>query len=460
MHKRAPDIERVGVIFALVTVLLCAVLLAFPARQIPLNAHAASPSEETPAPIYSDNPNDPWNRIFSCLFSRHVDARLSDEFPEGAPFREFADFFHLRVSARVFDRTETGDRAIDPLYAPPANSPEGSRQLLIEPRYSEFTGALQEALRKPTPRPTIARAMMQSDLWSAYDLLYWPLFPEDRNTELDRHKRVISDLIAQLTVKLALTPEEIQSLPNNFGHARSQDSLPDLFNPNGQWFEFQYIPDRMHDEAAGFRRVTRLFVKATPTPRDKRKFLGAFRDDPEKACAQLDGAALIIQPLLIDTQGNLVPTHLTTDVQVRLFTKTSEGNFVKTELRLGELSRRLMLRDPASGGLTSEDENSPTYLSSGGEYGFASPVSVEANDKNPSPILVKQRTRCAHCHGTDLTSLMSFNFARDPHSRPAPITIFDPAAHQAADYVISRKLRRPEWKVLHAYFVPTNSTRH
>jgi hypothetical protein len=460
VHKRAPDIERAAATFALVAILLPAFLFAFTARQIPLSAQTALRPEEATTLIYSDDPADSWNRIFSCMFTRHVEARLSNDFAVGAPFKELANFFHLQVSTRLFERQETGDRAIDPLYAPPSYSPEGSRQLLTEPRYSALTAALQEALREPAPRPVVARSMMQSDLWSAYDLLYWPLFPEDRDTELDRHKQIITDLIGQLIVKLALTQEEIQSLPDSFDQARSKTSLPDLFNPNSGWFEFQYIPDRMHDEAAGFRRVTRLFVKATHPPRDKKKFLGAFQDDPEKAYAQLDGVALIIQPLLIDTHGNLSPTHLTTDVQVRLFAKTSEGAFVRTDLKLGELSRRLMLSDPTTGGLMPEDENSPAYLSSGGEYGFASPVSIEPNDNNPSPILAKQRTRCSLCHDTDLTTLMSFNFARPPRTESDPITIFVPAAHQAADYVISRKLKRPDWRLLHACFVPSSSTRH
>lgn len=302
--------------------------------------------------------------------------------------------------------------------------------------------------------------MMQSDLWSAHDLLYWHLFPEDRNTELDRRKQVITNLVAQLIVRLAFTPEEIQSLPDNFEAARSKDALPDIFNSNSGWFEFQYIPDRMHDEAAGFRRVTRLFVKAARSPRDKKKFLGAFRDHPEKAYLQLDGAALVIQPLLIDTRGNLTPTHLTTDVQVRLFSNTREGTSGRTEIQLGEISRQLILRDPATGGLAQEDENSPAYLSAGGEYGFASPVSAEPGDKNPSPILVKQRTRCAFCHGQDVTTLMSFNFARPPHSEPSPIKIFDLASHQAADYVISKKTKGDAWRALHAYFVQSSSTRH
>src|ERR1700689_1680232 len=62
-----------------------------------------------PQPIYSSDPNDAWNRIFYYLFSRRIAARLSDLFPEGAPFVD-------GISTRLFEREEIGDRAIDPLY--------------------------------------------------------------------------------------------------------------------------------------------------------------------------------------------------------------------------------------------------------------------------------------------------------------------------------------------------------
>jgi len=461
VNNRARIRDHAATAIALLAALLTLILFTSTFRNRPLRAQAPQQPVKTIAPIYSDDPADPWNRIFSCLFSRRMEVRLSSDFAEGAPFMELANFFNFQVSARLFEREETGDRAIDPLYSPPSASPEGSRQLLIEPRYSDLTGALRQALHEPTSRLAIARTMMQSDLWSCYDLLYWRLFPEDRGTELDRRKQVVTDLVAQLIVKLALTPEEIQSLPDNYAAARTNNPvLPDLFNPNSGWIEFQYHPDRLHDEAAGFRRVTRIFVKPARPPRDKAQFLDAFREPPQNVPAKLDGAALIIQPLLIDTHGNLSASHVSTEVQIRMFRKSNDGAFARTDLQLCEISRQLMLREPGSGGLAREDENFATYSAAGGEYGFASPIQAGPEDKSPSPVLVKQRTRCTICHGPDLTTPMTFNFALQPHSPLPPIKILDPASHQAADTVTSRKLKRPEWQLLHAYFVPTSSTRH
>src|SRR5215472_11051210 len=37
-------------------------------------------------PIYAKDAQDPWNRVFHYLFTRTVRLRLTEDFPEGAPF--------------------------------------------------------------------------------------------------------------------------------------------------------------------------------------------------------------------------------------------------------------------------------------------------------------------------------------------------------------------------------------
>jgi hypothetical protein len=382
--------------------------------------------QDAPQPVYSDDPNDPWNRIFYCLFSRRLQTRFSDEFPDAAPFMDFGELFGFRISTRMFDRIESGDRPIDPLYSPPAYSEQGSRQLLTDPRYSMLVAALQEASADPTPRSPLAHALLQSDLWSAYDILYRFLFPQDRDTSLDAHKRTISGLIAALIKKLALTPQEIQSLPDIYAAARARDSLPDLFSRGSDWIELQWFPGRLHDEQAGNRRVSRIFVKPTHPQQDKQKFLNSLRDLNGNSSAGLAGA------------------------------------FQKTDVHIYELSRRLMLRDPATGGLDAEDENSPVYLSNGGSYGFAEPVSPpSASGTDPhSPIIVKLHSRCAFCHCANLTSLRTFEMIVPPNSAPPPVKQLDQTSHQAADYDISQKSKRTEWKALYAYFTSAAARLH
>src|SRR6266700_6620934 len=70
------------------------------------------PSSDDPRLIYSNDPADPWNRIFHSLFTRTVRTRLSDNFPEGAPFTRLRDggISGSSVSTNTFERSENGDR--------------------------------------------------------------------------------------------------------------------------------------------------------------------------------------------------------------------------------------------------------------------------------------------------------------------------------------------------------------
>ena len=67
---------------------------------------AGALSKAEPQAIYAANPQDSWNRIFHCLFTRTLKMRLSADFPEGAPFVEDVKA-GKKVSQRIFERTES-----------------------------------------------------------------------------------------------------------------------------------------------------------------------------------------------------------------------------------------------------------------------------------------------------------------------------------------------------------------
>jgi hypothetical protein len=436
-----------------------------PALALLATTLALSPQTESPEPprkpafpsvpglIYAQDPNDAWNRIFYFLFSRRIQARLSDEFPEGTPFRDKPLFEtdmlpKVHASTRLFERTEIGDRAIDPLY-PLFPTIAGSRIVLDEPAASGFAKALGDALDEKVPRAATARALMQNDLWAAHDLLS-AAFTLPEGKRLEPRRRQIVDLISLLIKKIALTPREIRSLPDNYSAAVPGHGLPDLFGKNNGWVEVEWFPQRLHDVAAGYRRVARVFLKPTHAPRDMRSFMKTERDRDDPS-TELDGAALLTQLLLIDTQGNLQPTTLTTEIQTRLFARSNAGAFQTTKLQVAEISRQLLVREPASGGLVREDEMTPVYLSmAGNDYGFAS-----IQPDLLAPVLVRLRTRCASCHGDrDLRVLITFAIARMPGGRLPPVRQLDAAGHQAADLVIRQKSKRAEFEALREYFEP------
>jgi hypothetical protein len=428
--------------FALIALALCSLSVT----QAPL---ACSPSE-TPQAIYAADPQDPWNRIFFFLFTRRVQIRMSDEFPEAAPFLDNPGNQTLpSVSSRTFDRLEWGDRAIDPLYYPFRHSPEGRRYMYLEPTYAQFTDALQDALRETSPRSPIARVLMQNDLWAAYDLLHDPLFPQDRTEVLTSRRQRTLDLLAQLIRKLALTPSEINALPQNYSLAQQRNSLPDLFNAQSGWIEIGWFPGRQHDAAAGYRCFTRIFLKPAHPPRNLKRFLNSLPDSTEDLSTQIDGLALVMQLLLIDSRGRVTPSPLVTDVQLRLFPKSNDSLSQKALIRVCELSRKLMLDDPSSGGLSAEKEDSPAYL---GGLSFASPQFDNPRSEPGPPILVRLRTRCISCHGADLKQVQTFAIARPPQFHPPPVRVLNPESSEAAKFSLEQQTKSATFQQLQGYF--------
>lgn len=406
---------------------------------------------EAPEKIYSDNPNDSWNRIFYYLFSRRVTAHLSSEFPEAAPFEKLSDsdfdFMHLERSTRTFERVEIGDRAIDPLY-PSFLRDDGIRTVLKGAAYADFRKALLDGLADTSPHDAMARAMMQSDLWSAYDIVSrYRHYEQQGQSELAQHRLEALALLGQLVQKVALTPEEIRALPDNYAMARTKYELPDLFGESG-WVEVQWFPHRLHDAAADYRRVTRVFLKPARPPKDTQKFLNDFRAVTKPVTERLEGVALVIQPLLVNTHGEAEPAKIVMDVQFRMFQKhTGQGVVEKTEVGAYEVSRKL-LRDGASGFLAQGGADATAYLAAAGnDYSFASPNVVSRG----APLIVKLRTRCTMCHGEDLTGLMTFAM-KLPNKNGPPVRQLNTAKHEAAEFVVSKKMGREDWKSLSKYF--------
>ena len=381
------------------------------------------------------------------LFSRKFQTRLSSDFPESAPFEESGDERDLRVSTRLFERIETGDRAIDPLYYPAYNSREGRSQLLLEPVYSEFMAVMREALADPSPRSALARAWMQSDLWSAYDILSEPLFNQDRSPELDSRHAAALDTLGRMIRKIALTPEEISALPENYRQAENALSLPELFDAKSGWVEIQWFRERAHDNAAGYRRYSRIFVKPVRSAHGMHKLLDGLRNPEHNPTASLDGAAIVIQLILIDSHGTMTPTHLTSEVELREFEKSPQGAFKKTKIRVCEISRAVLLRRPESGGFVSEDENFPAFA---GAYSFAAPGFATQTSGGEQPLVVKLRTRCVFCHGQDATALMSFQMKMSRHVSSPHVKRLNPAKFESAGFALAQKQKF--FQSLRAYF--------
>jgi hypothetical protein len=242
-----------------------------------------------------------------------------------------------------------------------------------------------------------------------------------------------------------LTAEEVAALPDNYTAAASRLRLPDLFGEHSPWIEIEWEPGRLHDSSADYRRATRIFLNAGSKLKDVRGFLGSFRVD-RSPHAPLEAVALVTQSLLITDAGTPVPSRIATEVQVREFSRLPDGRLSKTEIAEFELSRRAMLTDPASGGLTPTGATSPAYLASAGnDYGFASGIDDSDGQSRNIAILGSLRARCAGCHGTDVATLFTFS-RHDPQA--GEIRVLDKRKTEHAQYVIEQKTQLEAWRSL------------
>lgn len=406
-------------------------------------------SSDDPQSVYAADLKDSWNRIFQLLFTRTVKARLSSEFKEGAPFTraEGMGVPALQISTRVFAQAEIGDRAIEPLY-PSFFTASGALQVLTEPRYSQLKQALNDALNERALRPPVARALMQSDAWAAYDTLFERHnLGTSNDKQISEKKEELLLLLSRFVRKLALTPQEIESLPNNYSARVTAKHLPDLFTAQSGWMEIQILPDRLHDYAANFRRASRVFIKPRGTHHDKTNFLESLKGNQDIA-AKVDAVALAVEDLLIDSKGKVVPSPIINEVQFRNFFKDQKAALIRAEIRHYEMSRRLLLTNPSTGGFVEFDEESPVYLAvAGNDYGFATSSSPEG-----SPVIIRLRTRCAQCHGESTAHLMTFS-VHDFSPLP-PVTVFKPGNNERALFVAGRKRDRDDFKSLQQQMIP------
>lgn len=408
-------------------------------------------SETNLAAVYSRDPQDSWNRIFRALFTRTVTARLTNEYADGAPYNGTAGFQHIPISKKAVERQESGDHAIEPLY-PSFLNLAGPHQVLTGPHYSDLKQALQDALAEQGQRSRLSCALMQADAWAAYDILFrYPLCracgggmqarTPDQWLAAERREELLI-LLAKFLQKLALTPARIRSLPRNYAAGGAE--LPPVFDTGSEWMEVEWAPERAHDADAGYRRAARVFVKPVAPPADREAFVNSLRE-PGDVTKKLDAMALVIEDLLLDNEGNVVPSPITYDVQVRTFVRDAAGKFLRVEVAEHELNRQRMLSD-AKSSLAHVRPDAPAYLSaSGNDYGFATP---QIGPGRNSPVLGTLDSRCASCHFTGAGAVFTFS-AIFPRKRPAAKTL--PVDKDLrASFVAQRKMQREDYKSLRA----------
>jgi hypothetical protein len=405
-----------------------------------------------PQSIYAPDPADAWNQVFFLLFTRTIPSRVM---ADGAP--AFASGDHrLALSDRRVTRIESGDRAIDPLY--PSwlwmgstafdFDRDGSWRVLWEPQYSRLVGALEGVRRTASSRPPLARALMQADLWSVHDMLDAMTRLQRGRAAGDRAEReqraeALLPRVAATMRALALSGEEIARLPDTYSAAATALGLPDLLGDRSDWMEIRWFPQRSHELAAD-HRAARVLFRPAERPHDAAAFLGRFPEGQGDNLAALESVALLVQLLLVGSDGTVVPSPITYEVQLRGTAARLRG----AEIPQYELSRRQLLSSPATGGLVGFDATAPAYLPmAGNDFSFATPPRLDGE-----PVLAPLRARCALCHSPAPGVGHLMTFARTFVGSPPPVVRLVASQNVHGRDVARRKMEEEEFKTLRQHW--------
>ncbi|HEV7511647.1 MAG TPA: hypothetical protein VGO27_08100 [Candidatus Acidoferrum sp.] len=279
--------------------------------------------------LYDPDPSNVCNRLYRSLYRR-----------EGPDGREY------------------GYDELDPLLW------SGTKYLLINPANQQAITILDEFLSIHAERgirDPLKRATLQRDLWAIFD--WTARAPIDTQWKLDLQSK-----LARAMNRVALSPDEIASLPATYSEGvkskafatgydpnkREQPFLPpDILDPNGSWVSlssgegFPVAP--AHVDSFSGKSVFLVFMRLPEGREATLKYLKKLSEiptlrfrvgytefntklwipDPETPASVRGNPnlpqfpagtelALVREMVLIDNQGNFRPTNMIESVQIRV----------------------------------------------------------------------------------------------------------------------------------------------
>jgi hypothetical protein len=327
------------------------------------DASVAKPSRVT---LYDPDPDHLWNRLHQALHVRLTDMGNAEKEQALLPGDQSNHAYEL--DAFLWPNRSTFLRFGEP--------------------HKTALAVLDEFLAKDGEklvREPIKRAFLQRDLWALFD---WT-----RSWHTDVPGRDLRTRLARAIQRVALSPEEIKALPDNFAAVAATKKLAgfpvDLWDTRGPWVligddnKNTYGPRTItpvHDSFFGGRSTFFVFILAGDS-RDKTiKFIKQLNEDSKPAPARF---ALVRQMLLIDNQGRIRLTPITETVQIRGDVAEQEFKLNRKDFLEGKIKQSIHRE-------TDDDNERPDILFMGRNAGH-----------HPEPILKS----CFHCHqGSDLNS--------------------------------------------------------
>jgi len=392
-----------------------------PERTITPQIVATSPTETVSGwSVYHPDPEHLWNRVFRQLYRRT------------APGGE-----------------EYGTDELDPLLW------FDTTYLLTGPSYKQAKQVLDEFLSTHAENlihEPLPRAMFQRDLWAVFDWLAWQTesFPGERQ-ELERR-------LTQIMQRVALSKEEILSLPDNYALAVKTKSYPenvdvgspetaflpaDLFQPESAWVPMGREGGpiaQTHTESFPFfgRSAFLVFVRSPAGREGTLNFIESLNTETDPVTAIGSDVALVRRMLLIDDQGEIVLSPLVETIQLRHFSPAQ--SFHEFELD------RARLLDGRADGLVLNKDFFMLFMSHGDLF--------ESPDIPDERAAIPQICKACHFEYPPIpnsgNTMSIISYSRQPFSLPdneSPV-LFATTLMREAQTVIEWKHHHMTWKTL------------
>lgn len=292
--------------------------------------------ESAAATIYDNDAQHLWNRLHAALFVRRG--------PDGKSY---------------------GVDRLEPLLWP------GTKHLIERDSRDRAVAVLDEFIEAQAHRlvdDPVKRAMLQRDLWLVFNWLQgehsvdWNAGPKLNSAAVRESRKRLLSRVAAVIERLALSPDEILKLPDNYAAAVASHKYakqfnsqkpaepflpPDLFGEHGPWVcvgrdDDPVAPEHL-DDRGGNAFTNSAFVVFLRLPQGRAatlELLKRLREFDQPLLVRADEnrtglaffpntklpplpagtqVALVRQALLVDSSQHVVASRLTESVQLRVY---------------------------------------------------------------------------------------------------------------------------------------------
>src|SRR5262245_59958521 len=323
---------------------------------------------------------------------------------------------HRQLYARTTaDGTVYAQEGLEPVFV------RRSKFLTEEPSHEQALRLLDEFLEQKADalvRDPLKRAILQRDLWA----VFWTT--ADPFLERQPQRRELQKRLTQVMRRVALTPKEIDGLPDNLGAAVMAKGFPiaydakhpdlpflpnDLQQADGPWVlvrsrlrKGDTLAAPTHFDLVEGRSVFLILIRFPTGRRATEDYLKSLEDLRQRTGAipqipEGTQVAPLRRMMLVDSTGSLRLTPVTESLQLRVYQKLAVADMYEFRLRRQDLFAG------GAGGLQPTAPDEVNYFDSGflGLPPHASHDPLETKPFKPlndrlSPIVMKS---CIACHG-------------------------------------------------------------